>query len=362
MEKRPKKSKVTVNKWQYFQEMKETWKLTQECMQQKLSQIETRDKEALLALRENYVVKKRISKEHPKLRPFLMRLSFEACDGGDWKRIIPACAAVEFLNISTYVTNAVFDEKGESKIKKDVNQYVIDAMLLRDLATECLLEVRVSLSPEETRAIISKLAEINKLVYLGQYIDLYQLKKENLKIFKSFEEMKLLYKKRTEYFCGHFMSNIAFIGAILANATGEQVKALEKFGLSYGTGIQIANDLGDFVFGKAKDYEKTYKDQYSDIKQGKLTYPIILGLETEEKSKFKKLLGKKDASKKELVTLTKYLIKSGITEKTKELSKIKYHESKKELKKLPKSDRTALLTIMASMIRSNKYYVFFKKN
>jgi len=319
METRPKESKATVDKGQYFQEMKETWKHTSEYMQQKLSQIETKDREAILALRENYVVKKRISDKNPKVRPFLMRLSFEVCGGGDWKRIIPACAAVEFLNISTYVTNAVFDEKGESKTKKDVNQYIIDAMLLRDLATECLLEVKVSLSPEETRAIVGKLAEINKLVYLGQYVDLYQLKKENLKRFKSFEEMKQLYEKRTEYFCGYFMSNIAYIGAILANATGEQIKALKNFGLSYGAGIQIANDLGDFVFGKAKDYEKTYKDQYSDIKQGKLTYPIILGLETEEKNNFKKLLGKKNASKRELVALTKY---NGIYGKVKQILRI----------------------------------------
>jgi geranylgeranyl pyrophosphate synthase len=361
MERDLKASRKAVNKERYFQEMEETWKLPYKYMQEKLSEVEIRDKKAVLALRENYVVKKMLLEDHPKARPFLMRLSFEVCGGGNWKKVIPACAAVEFLNISTYIVNAVFDEKGESQERKDVNQYRIAAMVFRDLATECLLETRISLSPEETKDIVGKLAEINKLVYLGQHIDLYQLNKENIGKFKSFEEMKQLYEKRAEYFCGHFMGNVAYIGAILANGTGEQIKALERFGFNYGTGVQIVNDLGDFAFDKDREFEKTFKDQYSDIRQGKLTYPIILGLEKGEK-RFKRLLGKKHAGRERLAALTKHLIESGIVNETKALSKSRYNQSKKELNKLPKTDRTALLALMASMVRSNKYFVFLKKS
>lgn len=362
MEKTIQTNPELITKAQYFQEMQETWKHTSDYMLQKLSQLEAKHRNTILDLQKNPVIRKRLSKNQPKVRPFLMRLSFEVCRGGDWKKIIPACAAVEFLNISTYIINAIFDEKAEDQTKKDINQYIIAGMLFRDLADESLLESKISLSPEETREIFQKLVEINKLIYLGQHMDLYQLKKENLNRYESFEEMKQLYMARVENICGCFMSNIAYIGAVLANATTEQSQILKNYGLSYGTGVQIANDLGDFVSDSNRhiDFEKTYKDQYSDIKHGKITYPVILGLELEEENKIKELLGKKEATCNELASLTSYLIESGIVAKTKKLSIMKYHECKKELKKLPKSRSRDMLSLMASMLRSNKYFLFFR--
>src|SRR3989344_8484489 len=180
MQKQIQAAEQTISKDAYFQGMRETWAFTREYMLKKLSELEAVNKKAALAIQENVVVKKKLSleKQNVNLRPFLMRLSFEACRGYDWKRIIPACAAAEFLNISTYIINAIFDEKGESR--KDINQYIIAGMVFRDLASECLLEANVSLSSEETMKIHQKLIEINKLIYIGQHIDLYQLKKENI--------------------------------------------------------------------------------------------------------------------------------------------------------------------------------------
>ena len=159
------------------------------------------------------------------------------------------------------------------------------------------------------------------------------------------------------------MENIACIGAILADATAEQLETLKNFGLSYGNGVQIANDLGDFVLGtsQAVDFEKTYKDQYSDIRHGKLTYPIILGLEIAEETPVKALLGKDNVNYKELELLTRYLKESGIFEKIKELSKAEYYECKRTLRNLPKSEARSMLSLMASMLRSNKYFTFFRK-
>jgi hypothetical protein len=45
------------------------------------------------------------------LKPFLLRLSYEICGGNEWEEIIPACAAFELLNISSYQANSSFDNK-----------------------------------------------------------------------------------------------------------------------------------------------------------------------------------------------------------------------------------------------------------
>lgn len=347
----------------YFHSMRETWAETRDYMLGKLSEIEERDAELAGAIAKNPVVEKRLKEGRPKMRPFLMKLVFEACGGGDWGKVIPACAAVEFLNISTYVANAVLDEKAGRKKKGDVNRYLIVAMLFRDIATECLLETRVSLSPEETRDVVRLLEEINRVIYEGQFIDLFRLKKEKMKELGSFEEMKKLYLERCGKLCGYFMKNVAGIACLLANATGEQKKALREYGMALGTAIQVCNDLGDFTFpeDKTMDYEKDYQDMYSDIKHGKLTLPTILGLESGRRNPVKELLGRKRARGERLVALTEYLAVSEAVEKVREECKKHYYICKKELKKLPESEARTMLSIMASAARSNKYFVFFRK-
>jgi len=350
------------SKERYFEIMIETWKIVREYMQKKVSEIEENDPEVGSILKNNYVVKKRLFDNNPKMRPLLLRLSFEACRGGNWKNTICVSAAVELLNISTYVINAIFDEKGEDIQKKDINEYIIVGMLLRELATKCLNELQISLSPQEVHELNEKISEINLLIYIGQHMDLYQLKKGRVEGFDSTERMKELYIKRAELLCGYFMKNVAYIGSLLANATSEQKKALDNYGLIFGTALQILNDMGDFVTNEnAMDYEKTYQDQFSDIRHGKLTFPVIRGLEINGRNIIKRVLEKKKVTNKELEHLTEYLKTKGIVNDVREITKKDYRRCKKELVKLPESESRDMLSLMASILRSNKYYSFFRE-
>ncbi len=55
----------------------------------------------------------------------------------------------------------------------------------------------------------------------------------------------------------------------------DQARALERFGLDLGVGFQIVDDCLDF----AGDSAVTGKALYTDLREGKLTYPVLLGLE-----------------------------------------------------------------------------------
>jgi geranylgeranyl diphosphate synthase type II len=71
----------------------------------------------------------------------------------------------------------------------------------------------------------------------------------------------------------------AVLGAIAADAAGEQKDLLGKFGLELGLGFQIADDILD-VSSTSQQLGKTAgKDQ----KQGKLTYPAVFGMEQSRK-------------------------------------------------------------------------------
>ncbi len=69
------------------------------------------------------------------------------------------------------------------------------------------------------------------------------------------------------------------IGAILADAPEDKVKAIERYGKAIGLAFQVVDDILDIV----STTEQLGKDAGSDIERGKATYPSILGLEESRK-------------------------------------------------------------------------------
>jgi len=69
------------------------------------------------------------------------------------------------------------------------------------------------------------------------------------------------------------------IGGLLANAKEEDLKCMREFGKGIGLVFQIVDDILDIE----SSTEELGKDAGSDIKNGKATYPAVLGLEASKK-------------------------------------------------------------------------------
>jgi len=67
----------------------------------------------------------------------------------------------------------------------------------------------------------------------------------------------------------------AAMGGICGGANERQLKCLREFGLKLGLGFQIADDILD-VCGTSEELGKT---SGKDVRQGKATYPAVVGLE-----------------------------------------------------------------------------------
>jgi geranylgeranyl diphosphate synthase, type II len=67
----------------------------------------------------------------------------------------------------------------------------------------------------------------------------------------------------------------AAMGGVCAGASEKQLKRLREYGLKVGLGFQIADDILD-VCGTSKQLGKT---SGKDARQGKQTYPAVVGLE-----------------------------------------------------------------------------------
>jgi len=65
------------------------------------------------------------------------------------------------------------------------------------------------------------------------------------------------------------------IGALLANAKKEELRHIREFGKGIGLVFQIVDDILDIE----SSTEELGKDAGSDVKNGKATYPAVLGLE-----------------------------------------------------------------------------------
>ncbi|HEX5322397.1 MAG TPA: polyprenyl synthetase family protein [Capsulimonadaceae bacterium] len=68
-----------------------------------------------------------------------------------------------------------------------------------------------------------------------------------------------------------FIAGCCEIGAMLADADGEVVRAMASFGMNLGMAFQIADDLLDFL----GDPKVTGKPRCSDLREGKMTLPLI---------------------------------------------------------------------------------------
>ncbi|MBU1129368.1 MAG: polyprenyl synthetase family protein, partial [Nanoarchaeota archaeon] len=265
----------------------------------------------------------------------MLRLGYEICGGQDFKKIIPFCAAIEILNVSTYTINRIFDEKGGFWNKNRINNNIISGIIQREIANELILESKKLVNYDTFIRIQKLFNEINKATYFGQYIDLniLRIKKKLPKFDVYFKN----YGQRCYNFGGKFYEIILQIGGLLANGNEKQIFALKEFGKLFGTSLQMVNDIGDFVPAEKKPYEeafKYYQDQYGDLRQGKLTLPIYYMIKyssIKDKEFIFKMIGKQKITSKEGYRLSKILIKTHSLIKCKRITNKYVYETKKKL-------------------------------
>jgi geranylgeranyl diphosphate synthase type II len=85
------------------------------------------------------------------------------------------------------------------------------------------------------------------------------------------EVVRFIHKNKT----GQLITASVLLGGLLADASDEQLKALEDYGRAIGLAFQIVDDLLD-----QEENELTLgKTAGKDLAQGKLTYPAVVGAE-----------------------------------------------------------------------------------
>jgi geranylgeranyl diphosphate synthase type II len=223
-----------------------------------------------------------------RLRPRLVLMAAEAC-GTSAEAALPAACAVEMIHAYSLVHDdlpAMDDDdlrRGRPTCHKaygeDVAILVGDALLA--LAFEVLAtRIKPAATAAKCCAVLGHAAGASALVG-GQAADL-QMTRENGGPCGDLAELQAIHRRKT----GALIRASLELGAIVAQASDNEISALRSFGDKLGLAFQITDDLLD-VSGNPSDVGKRLA---KDAERGKLTFPSLLGCEA-SREQVGKLIG-----------------------------------------------------------------------
>jgi octaprenyl-diphosphate synthase len=196
-----------------------------------------------------------------RIRPAVLLMASRLC-GYDGERAILYASVVEFIHTATLVHDDIIDDSDlrrgrlavHSRWGNDITVLLGDYLYIKSMAlalTENALEV------------IRLLCDVTLRMIEGE---LYQLTK-NGDIDITEEEHFDIIRRKTAYLFG----GCAQIGGMLGSVPAEQQQALQKYGFDLGIAFQLVDDLLDFT----GDAGALGKPIGGDLREGKITLPII---------------------------------------------------------------------------------------
>jgi octaprenyl-diphosphate synthase len=197
-----------------------------------------------------------------RVRPALLILAARSLGVEVGESIIRMATVMEFLHTATLIHDDIIDDADKRRGRPSVKaQWGNDiAVLAGDWLYMSAFEATLE---ERCFQILDILTRVTRLMTEGELIQL--TKRGRIEITEG--EYYDIVRRKTAY----LISACCEIGAILAGATRAEQERLRDFGLKIGIAFQLADDLLDFTSTE----EKLGKPAANDLREGKLTLPLI---------------------------------------------------------------------------------------
>jgi len=305
-----------------------------------------------------FLVSRKLAK--PSLKATLFRLSYEACGGEDWENTIPGAAAFEFLNISSYQANAAFDTKLGVLSRSEKDSQFMAAMITREIAFHAASRLGERWGEQIAVEVQAALSKSNRCIYVAQHYDLNLLNVRNLERYREELLFNQHYVERCRYGSGVFTAECARMGGLLAGAHADWLSALGGFGEEFGTALQMVNDIGDFVPpDRGLKVARDFQELGSDVRNGRLTAPLYYLLNSSTSCLVEEVTHLAEAqtlSPEQITQVVALAPRTSAFARAKKMAKSHLRRAKASLHELPPSHARDLLAVMASQVRSNKYF------
>lgn len=197
-----------------------------------------------------------------RMRPALLLLAARLL-GHDGDEEVTYAAVVEFVHNATLIHDDIIDHADLRRGRRTANELwgASKTVLLGDWIYTTAMKMAIE---HGNLPVIARLCEATLAMTEGELLTLARLGDAELAIE---EYLEIVDRKTAQLFaaaCG--------LPAFIAPAQPEARQALERYGRALGTCFQIVDDLLDFT----GDRSEVGKPVLSDLKEGKLTLPLLL--------------------------------------------------------------------------------------
>jgi len=231
-----------------------------------------------------------------RLRPLLMVLSARLCGyKGDYDKTFST--VFEYLHAASLLHDDLIDDAAIRRGKPVAHSIWGNSAAI--LVGDFLLARSLSISAKTgNMKVIRTIAEITENMSQGE---IHQLMRKGELDISEEEYMEVIRRKTAVLFQG-----ACRISAIITDAPNEKEKALSDYGYNLGLAFQMADDLLDYT----SDTKVLGKEVGADIKEGKLTLPVIYSLKAadmKDRSRMEKIIKNEDFSVNDFETLVELL-------------------------------------------------------
>jgi octaprenyl-diphosphate synthase len=258
-----------------------------------------------------------------RARPALAILSARYC-GKVTDETVVLGASLEMLHVATLIHDDIIDNSATRRKQKTLNFKWGNeiSVLMGDYVFASSFYLMAKNLPKD---VLGTLADTTNIICRGEISETFNRFNVNLTEEQYFQVVR---EKTACLFAASCQT-----GAMLAGADGRMVDHLYRFGMGIGMAFQIIDDTLDYVGKEAK----VGKPVMSDLREGKLTLPIIHCLNTgteAEKKQLKKVILKKVKTLKDFQLITKVLAKYDAIEHSIRVAKLFVEDAKSSLTQL----------------------------
>ncbi len=213
-----------------------------------------------------------------RLRPALVTLAARAVVGVfPAQTIYASAAAAELIHMASLIHDDVVDGAAERRGRPTANAAFGNQISV--LVGDYLLAKSIHLAAREGNiAVIEVFSKVTVGLSEGEVLQITA----RGDVDTSEETYLTIIGKKT----AGFIAGCCEVGAMLAGADSNALFALTSYGLNCGLAFQIADDLLDYT----GDPAKTGKPQCGDLREGKMTLPLILTLQDVDDAERRDLL------------------------------------------------------------------------
>ena len=276
-----------------------------------------------------------------RLRPTLTILSCKYYNI-DNPVIYELATAIEYIHTATLLHDDVVDNSELRRGKETAN--VLWGNQAPVLVGDYLFaKAFILMVKSNNLKILDLLSNVTGLLAQGEIFEL--VKTGDLNTTK--EEYFEIIEEKT----GVLISAAAQIGPIMAGASNKEIEIFKNYGRQIGIAFQLIDDALDYISSD----DILGKKIGIDIREGKVTLPLIAALEKNNNEKIKEIFYKEELNNEDINTIRKFVIKNNGIDITINHAKKYVENAINEIEKLEKNNVVKILTKLARFITDRRY-------